>query len=98
MPMKQFCGRAMPYIKADEDKAKPAAILVVFPKSRTEITAAQRDSVWKELKAVKGVNLDESRKLIQNSALGIVLDNDGGAKLQEIAVAFQAAGLPLQAR
>jgi len=92
-------AKAVAAVKVPEAvKTQPAAILVVFPVSRERITDELSDRVWKAMKEVKGIDLEESRKLIQVSAYGIVLLGEGGAKYADIAAAFKAGGVPLQVR
>lgn len=82
----------------EEQQPKPAAILLVYTASREKLSDDQRERVWKALEPVQGINLQESRKLIALTVFGIVLDDTGGAKLQDITSAVESAGLELQAR
>lgn len=82
----------------EEEQQKPAAILLVFTASREKLSDEQRERVWKALEHLKGINVEESRKLLALTVFGIVLDDKGGAKLREITAAVKSTGLELQAR
>lgn len=93
-------AKAVAGVKGPADRERnETAILMIFPKdNRERLTAAQREPVWKALAGVKGIQLDASRRLVDDTAFGIVLSSEGGAKLSEIAEAFKSAGLPIQSR
>jgi hypothetical protein len=69
-----------------KEKVEPQAALVVTVKG---VTKADTDKVRKALQDVKGVVAKEST--VQKGEVHVALDNDGGAKLEEINKALKKA-------